>query len=282
MFTEHHNGTAIHRFDIFSDTLLCGVSGRSGGVSTGCYASLNLGLHVGDEHDRVLENRRRLCLAAGIDAHRLVIGEQVHGGVVRIVSTADAGRGAVDHASSIGGADGLVTADPLLPLMAFSADCPLVILHDPRANVLGVVHASWRSAAAGIVATAVRDMASCGASPARIRAAVAPCVGKCCYEVRDDFINIILHSAIDAAERYIELREGRSFFDVRAAVIGLLRASGLADRSVEAAEVCTACSTNAFYSHRASGGTHGGKTGRFAAFAQMCIPARQPIPAGTQ
>ena len=272
MFTEHHNGIAIHRFSIFRGVpgLVCGFSGRTGGVSTGGYASLNLGLHVGDAPHCVLENRRRLCGAAGIDAQRLVIGEQVHAGVVRIVCAADAGRGATGHGSSVNGADGLVTAEPLLPLMALSADCPLVVLHDAQARVLGVVHASWRSAAAGIVGAAVDAMASLGGTPARMRAAVAPCVGKCCYEVRDDFIEIIVHSAIGTAERYIERREGRTFFDVRAAVAGLLRASGLAECSIEAAEACTACTTGAFYSHRACGGAQGGKTGRFALFAEMC------------
>ena len=41
------------------------VSTRHGGVSTGAYASLNVGDHVGDDHEAVLENRRRLCAALG-------------------------------------------------------------------------------------------------------------------------------------------------------------------------------------------------------------------------
>src|SRR5262249_48390801 len=45
------------------------VTTRHGGVSDGRYGSLNLGLHVGDEDGRVLENRERVaaCLDAALD-----------------------------------------------------------------------------------------------------------------------------------------------------------------------------------------------------------------------
>ena len=39
---------------------IAGFSTRKGGVSSGVYASMNVGLHSKDEHENVLENRSRL------------------------------------------------------------------------------------------------------------------------------------------------------------------------------------------------------------------------------
>src|SRR5262245_40292643 len=56
-----------------------GMSTRLGGVSVGPYASLNLGLSVGDVEAAVRENRRRLRLAAGMEGSEPRMVHQVHG-----------------------------------------------------------------------------------------------------------------------------------------------------------------------------------------------------------
>ena len=257
---------SLHTFASLSRVpgLLHGVTDRHGGVSAAPYHSLNLGLHVGDDPRCVLENRRRLCDAAGIDPGRIVVAEQVHAGTVATVTARDAGRGALDHCTALPAADALVTANRALPLMALSADCPLVIIIDPERRVLGLVHASWRSAAAGVIGAAASAMVALGGRSDHMLAAIGPCVGNCCYEVRDDFIHIAVHSAITKADTYIGRRGGRTFFDLPAAVTGQLCEAGVPRRNVEASGVCTACSTDRFYSYRAAG-----TTGRFAAFAML-------------
>ena len=57
-------------------------STRTGGVSDGPYASLNLGRMTGDDVERVDENRRRLCAAVGTDADRLALNRQVQSTLV--------------------------------------------------------------------------------------------------------------------------------------------------------------------------------------------------------
>jgi hypothetical protein len=80
-----------------------GVTTRDGGVSTGGYAALNLGLSTGDDPRAVAENRRRAAAALGFP--RFVSARQVHGTVVREVVRAD---------DVPGEADGLVTAVDLV------------------------------------------------------------------------------------------------------------------------------------------------------------------------
>ena len=82
-----------------SRALTHAVTTRHGGVSTGPYASNNLGLHVGDSVEAVMENRRRVCQAAGVELDSVVAGAQVLGNAVAWVTEADRGRGARDQAS---------------------------------------------------------------------------------------------------------------------------------------------------------------------------------------
>ena len=66
-----------------------GFSTRLGGVSPPPWDSLNLGGSCGDQPERVSENFRRFCAAAGTDPDRLVKNQQVHGDTVRAVTGAD-------------------------------------------------------------------------------------------------------------------------------------------------------------------------------------------------
>ena len=78
------------------------VTARSGGVSSGPYATLNLSLTVGDDPGCVLENRRRLAAAFGARLDGFVFARQVHGAGVRVVGEADRGSGAFSLDDAIG------------------------------------------------------------------------------------------------------------------------------------------------------------------------------------
>src|SRR5215467_8160759 len=69
------------------------VTTRRGGVSTGPYESLNLGLHVGDEVDAVVENRRRAAAALRLELDQLVFARQSHGRAVAVIEPHHRGRG---------------------------------------------------------------------------------------------------------------------------------------------------------------------------------------------
>jgi len=89
------------------------VTTRHGGVSAGPYATLNLGLHVGDTPADVLVNRRRVAAALGADLGDVVFCNQAHGRRVAVVSEADRGRGAFRLDDAVASTDALVTTDPV-------------------------------------------------------------------------------------------------------------------------------------------------------------------------
>ena len=138
------------------------VTTRHGGVSTGAYESLNLGLHVGDDPTRVVRNRERAANAFGVDLNDLVFAEQVHGARATVVDRDDRGRGTRDQADAVAATDILVTTSAGVVPVMLVADCLPLALVDPDAKVLATVHAGWRGTAAGVVGGAAR-----GHEPAR-------------------------------------------------------------------------------------------------------------------
>ena len=159
------------------------VTTRHGGVSTGPYDSLNLGLHVGDRPDAVLENRRRAAAAVGAGLDDLVFAEQVHGPAAAVVGLGARGRGARQAGAAVPGADALVTAEAGPVLVTLVADCVPLVLLDPVAGVLATVHAGWRGTVARAAAAAVRSMVALGADPSAVVAGIGPAVSPATYEV---------------------------------------------------------------------------------------------------
>lgn len=239
----------------------CGVDAavttRHGGVSTGPYESLNLSLRVGDRPEAALANRARVAAAFGATLDDLVLPAQVHDRTVATVGDADRGRGARDWESSVPAADALVTATPGPVLAVLAADCVPLVLADPVARVVAVVHAGWRGTVAGVTTAAVSAMAGLGASPTRILAGVGPSIAADRYQVGAEVADAARAAGLDEAVR--PDGTGRFLFDLVAANSRQLRDAGVT--AVSTAGVTTG---GDFFSHRA-----GAPTGRFAAVARL-------------
>ena len=170
------------------------VTTRHGGVSSGPYRSLNLGLHVGDRPERVLENRRRVARAVGARLDDLVVGAQVHGDQAAVVTGAHRGRGALGLEDALSDTDALVTAEPGVVLVTLVADCVPVVLVDPVAGVLATVHAGWRGTAAGIVGRTLDVMSGLGCRPGDVVAGIGPAVAPERYQVGPEVAEALGHA----------------------------------------------------------------------------------------
>jgi polyphenol oxidase len=189
--------------------------------------------------------RQQMAIDLGLAPQRLCICEQVHDCHLAVVPPSHAG-------GRLAATDSAITAAMGLPLMSFSADCPLVLLYDPVRQALGVVHASWRCTVAELAAKAVESMKrEFGCDPANLLAGIGPGAGPCCYEVQND----VFEAARDLPERerLFERRHGRLYFDLWQANRRLLCAAGLRAERIETAGVCTMCRVEVFYSFRREG-----------------------------
>jgi YfiH family protein len=159
------------------------VTTRHGGVSDGPHTSLNLGLHVGDDAERVITNRERAARAFGVELESVVFAEQVHGVEVTVVGPSERGRGTRGMGDAISSTDILVTTALDTTLAILVADCVPLALLDPEARVLAAVHAGWRGTAAGASTQAVRAMCELGARPERVVAFIGPGAHPAHYQV---------------------------------------------------------------------------------------------------
>lgn len=230
--------------DLEERGILVAFSERTGGISEGPYATLNLALHTGDRPEAVAENRARV--AGALDTSAPALAEQVHGNKVVRVGQGRAGAGWVS-AEPVAGADGLAATRPGLALGILTADCLPIALASPAEGLLVAVHAGWRGLAAGILERALAGFAR----PGGVRAAIGPAIGPCHYEVGEDVALAV--AAGSEAGAVTERRDGAAYLDLPATAARVLRRAGV--RHVERAEECTACEEDRFFSHRRDGVT---------------------------
>lgn len=197
--------------------------------------------------DTALRSQRRARMAAdlGLPAQRLLHCVQVHG--TRIAVADDTTPG-----DRLEGADGVVTDTPGLPLMTFSADCPLVLVYEPGRRVLGMVHASWRCTVTRITERLVAKMVeTCHADPSRMLAGIGPGAGPCCYEVKEDVYQAA--ADLDSRAALFASRNRRLYFDLWQANRRQLETAGVNGDRIEIAGICTMCRNDLFYSFRREG-----------------------------
>lgn len=233
-----------------------GFSTRQGGVSKPPHDTLNLAPSRGGDRPAVEENYRRFCAAIGADLQRPVLSNQVHETTVLQVTGERAGMGLWRERDFT--ADALVTNESNLPLVVFSADCGIILLHDPEANCVGAVHAGWRGCAAGILEKTVREMERLyGAKPARILAAIGPAIGQCCFETDGDVPDAMRDALGADAEPFLEDRGAKWHVDLSGLNRQWLLRAGVAPGRIDVSELCTFCHPELFWSYRKVGGQRG-------------------------
>ena len=234
-----------------------GFSTRLGGVSQGMWAALNLGVSRGDDPDHVRENYRRFFAAIGADGKKLAMTNQVHGGRVRVVTSADWKDDPYQRPDYE--ADGLMTDTPGVVLLIYSADCIPILLYDPVRRVIAATHAGWRGTAAGIAAAAVERMKEIyECRPQDILAAIGPGIGPCCFETHEDVPNAMMAAVSSAALPYVKVLENGKFtLDLKGINAQLLTRAGLEKEHIAVCQDCTACMREKYWSHRRMGTNRG-------------------------
>ena len=238
---------------------LRGVAGFVHAVTTRPW---NMAPHQGPQADLALVRRRRVCWHLGLPFENLTAGEQIHSGnVVRVVSS-DVGAGRDGRHNAISFIDGMICDLPEVPLIMFSADCPLVLAVDPDRRVFGIAHASWRGTAARISEELVRLLvAEFGVRPDGLLAAIGPCAGPERYEVGEEVRRIVM-TRLEGGAGFCRAHGDRWLLDLKQANVAQLVACGVRRECISVASECT-IGDERFFSHR----REGAGTGRFALIA---------------
>jgi YfiH family protein len=245
----------ILRSPLIPDSIFVhGFPERTGGVSTGLRASLNLGFRWGDEPARVEENRRLLAGVAGYDPAALVSMRHVHGTSVWIV-----GEPVPEPAEF----DGLVSDRPGPVLGAFAADCTPMLFADPGARVCAAAHAGWRGTVAGVATNVVTRMVEVGAHVDDIRVALGPSIGPCCFEVGPEVV-AEFEARLPGIDGMIIDGPRKKHINLRRATRTFLEQAGVHPEHIDDRPPCTRCEPERFFSYRrdgVEGGIHMGFIG---------------------
>jgi polyphenol oxidase len=242
-----------YRFDLLDlPGVRHAVFTRHGGASPAPYASLNHGGTVGDERSNVVENRRRVFKAMGRPVESVFDVWQVHG--TRVICSEIPRPLETPHQK----ADAIVTNSSDITLFMRFADCVPILLFDPVTQVIGIAHAGWQGTVQKILEVTIQTMRSqYGCKPGDIQAGIGPSICVDCYQVGPEVVHQVNASFSIDASNVLKRYNGSMHLDLWEANRLTLERCGVHD--IQVAEICTACNTVDWYSHRAESG----KTGRF-------------------
>lgn len=209
---------------------------RRGGVSTGAYASLNLGEHVGDDPKAVSANRARVQEVLGHADPRWL--QQVHG--VHVAADGDPMHGAADAA---------VTLRHDTACVVMTADCLPVIFCDRQGTRVAAAHAGWRGLAAGVLEATLKSMA---VAPAEVLAWMGPAIGPKAYEVGEEVRQTFVAQSADAAAAFAPGKAASKWWcDLYLLARQRLATAGL--KHVYGGGFCTFTDRERFFSFRRDG-----------------------------
>jgi YfiH family protein len=224
---------------------------RSGGVSTGPYASFNLAAHVSDDPAAVAGNRHSLRAAAQLPAEPLWL-EQVHG--IDVVTH----DGVTTHRAPPR-ADASVALEPGRVCAVLTADCLPVVFTDVAASRVAVAHAGWRGLAAGVLERTINVLA---VDPGELIAWLGPAISQGAFEVGGEVREAFLQRSERCAGAFERNAAGRLQADLYALARLTLAEAGVT--AVYGGGRCTLQEGGEFFSYRRDG-----TTGRMATLAWL-------------
>jgi YfiH family protein len=231
--------------------LIMGQSGRSGGISSEPYTSLNLGLHTDDDPEAVSENRNRFFRTFGVEAGEVAGGYQVHGADIKLVG----------QPGQYDGHDAFVTITPGVILTVTVADCVPVLIYDPIQKAVAAIHAGWRGTVNGIVGKTLSFLSDAfGTDPSDCIAYVGTCISFSHFEVDE---NVADKFSPDFKRK--SNFSGKYFVDLKGANYDQLLKGGIVKDRTEISPYCTVSENDRFFSHR----KESGRTGRMLAIVGL-------------
>jgi YfiH family protein len=204
---------------------------RTGGVSHGAFASLNLGTHVGDDLGDVLQNRELVAQQVGPTQYM----NQVHGDRIALIEEV------IDESPT---ADALVTGIPGISLAVMVADCIPLLLQSQES--VAAVHVGRKGLVNGVARKSIEAMREMGAT--QIKGILGPSICGTCYEVSEDLYREVVAAHPLAASR---TKSGTFSLDLPSALIAVLLEEGV---EVINESICTVESSDHF-SYRRDGVT---------------------------
>ena len=210
------------------------VTTRDGGVSSGEYASMNLGTTSGDDPNSVWKNR--LIVREHLPSPPRWMA-QVHG-----IAVSDLDRLGPDDCPR---ADAAVTGAPKRVAVVLAADCMPLLFCNVRGTRVGAAHAGWRGMAAGVIESTVKALVS---RPSDILAWMGPAIGPTAFEVGPEVRAAFVDVDPRAESAFVPHGGGKYLADLYALARQRLERAGV--NSISGGGFCTYRETGRLFSYR--------------------------------
>lgn len=251
---KHSNQMEYLTFPVFEQfkSISHLFSTRNGGISSGCYESLNFAFQSEDLSSNVHYHYHQLAEVLETDVDHLVTSAQTHTANIRIVTKEDCGKG-LTRAKNFSNIDGLLTNEPNIGIITAHADCNAIFFYDPVEQVIGLAHSGWSGTLQNIAAAMVALMKKHYHSiPENIYVGIGPSLCQDCFEVDFDVSDQFLQ-ANSLYEPFIRASKTKSYIDLRKIIRLQLNQAGLDQSKISQMDLCTKCHPKLFYSHRNQG-----------------------------
>ncbi len=231
--------------------LKAGQSTRLGGVSNAPFNSLNLGLAVNDEIEKVWQNRKLFFETLQTNINEVVFSHQIH--ETQILEATKAGN--------YSGFDAQITNIANICLAVSIADCTPILIYDSQNHAIAAIHAGWKGTVGLIVNKTLTLMQQkYGTIGANCFAYIGACISERNFEVNKD----VADHFIEDYKKNIPNTQ-KFLVDLKAANKAQLMDFGIPTNHIEVSNYCTVENNDLFFSHRNEKGT----TGRMLAAIKM-------------
>ena len=235
-----------------------GFSTKLGGVSTGYFAEMNLGM-LKEPEEIGRENYRRMLKTLNMSEKRPVLSWQTHTTNIRLVTEEDAGKGPFKPRDYVD-TDGLICDIPDTPLVTLFADCVPLYFYDPVNRAIGLSHAGWRGTLMRMAEKTVLKMHEAfDTRPDEVLAAIGPSICGKCYEVGEEVAEQFIEGfGSYQSEKFLQQKEnGKYLLDLRKANEAVMLQCGIDRKHITITDICTKCNPDLLYSHRVMGDRRG-------------------------
>ena len=216
------------------------------GISNRHYGDMRFG-RLRDEE--VIKNRTNFLKELGISIGDIAVARVVHGAKIFTIGKNEKGRGATEKKSAIPSSDGLITKERGIYLMMTIADCFPILIYDPTAQIVAIIHAGWRGIIKKIIPEAVEKLNNLGSDIQNLFIGIGPGICQRHFVVREDVLSLFQEDYSKA----VFTRNTNGYIDLKKAIMDDLTKSGVPKDNIEDSKICTACQNGNYGSFRKEG-----------------------------
>jgi YfiH family protein len=207
-----------------------------GGRSSGNFENFNLAIHVNDNKENVIANRKILKDRFNLPFEPVWINQThssicIDAALTNTVIEADA-----SYSSKSGIVCGIMTAD-----------CLPVFVSKKNGSMVGIAHAGWRGLISGVIENLIRSFNTNGDN---LSVHLGPAISKKYFEVGEEVKSLYLSKNINF-ERSFTIKNNKNYLDLYDAARVILE--GFQINSISGGDRCTFNESSYFFSYRRDG-----------------------------